>query len=130
MELTLSVCFSLIQPQSYLSLWRAMKIWILFHAAIFSEDILQDASFKCKIWVHKQGGRGVGELVPAEDIDLAYHIQIYILLITTSLFLNNNLFTCICNRENEASLAVLPDLLMELDGMDEVGQTNILIPCI
>lgn len=25
-----------------------------------------------------------------------------------------------CNRENEASLAVLPDLLMELDSMSEV----------
>jgi len=28
------------------------------------------------------------------------------------------------NRENEASLAVLPDLFVELDGMDEVCLIN------
>lgn len=28
-----------------------------------------------------------------------------------------------CNRENEASLAVLPDLLMELDSMNEVASS-------
>lgn len=31
-----------------------------------------------------------------------------------------NYFSYFFNRENEASLAVLPDLLMELDSMNEV----------
>lgn len=39
--------------------------------------------------------------------------------------INTEFFISICIRENEASLAVLPDLLMELDSMSEVRETVI-----
>jgi hypothetical protein len=43
-----------------------------------------------------------------------------------------HLYLCalyVYNRENEASLAVLPDLFVELDGMDEVCLNNTTITC-